>query len=133
MDGQPILHRGRVYAQNQSRAVCVYVGDPELLDRDLRASSTPAVNVPQPAYRDVAAMLLGFEPEYAFDVPGSRWLMEWFFVAWPGIFGVSWLVALLCHWLLPRRVGRQGSRRIFWSNRVHLGSHRDHCLEPMEK
>ncbi len=119
---QPILHRGRVYARNQSRAVCVYVGDPELLDRDLRASSTPAVDVPQPAYRDVAAMLLGFEPEYAFDVPGSRWLMEWFFVAWPGIFGVSWLVALLCHWLLPRRVGRQGSRRIFWSTAFILGA-----------
>ena len=53
---------------------------------------------------DLALMLLRIEPEYAFDIPGRQWLAEWFWVAWPGILGISWLMAYAPRWLLPRRV-----------------------------
>jgi len=93
----PILHRGRVYLRNHSRAVCVYVGDPELLEA---AQPTLAVSdIPQTEYFNLAAMILTVEPEYMFDVPSARWLTIWYGVslailACSGVFatGVSWCV-----------------------------------------
>ena len=74
----PALHRGRVYLRNQSRAVCVFVGQPELLktERDVLKAS----DVPQTQYRDLAAAILKVEPEYMFDVPSDRWLWNWYLV-----------------------------------------------------
>lgn len=71
----PILHRGRVYIRNQTRAVCVFVGDPELLHAE-----TPLLtvaDVPQTQYTDWASTLLAIEPEYAFDIPSKEWLDRW--------------------------------------------------------
>ncbi len=80
----PTLHRGRVYVRNHSRAVCIYVGDPPLLN-----ANRPTLNVadiPQRRYRDWAATILAIEPEFAFDIPSNQWLLRWF------VIGAGWLL-----------------------------------------
>ncbi len=118
---QPAIYRGRLFARNQSRAICVYLGPPQQLDQATREHSIPAAELPQPVYRDWAAFILGVEPEFAFDIPSHRWLAEWFFVAWPGILGISWLSAALA-WRFGRlsRI-RENPRLVFWSVAFVLG------------
>lgn len=73
----PVLHRGRIYLRNHSHAVCVYVGEPSLL----AAGNQPLLSVrdvPQSEYRDLASVILAIEPEYAFDIPSSTWLTQWY-------------------------------------------------------
>jgi outer membrane protein assembly factor BamB len=71
----PCLCSGRIFVRNQSMAVCVYVGQPE----DLKADVTlRAGELSQKQYRNLAAIVLAVEPEYAFDVPHDRWLIQWF-------------------------------------------------------
>lgn len=72
----PALHRGRVYVRNHSRAVCVYVGEPDLLQTT--NALLIATDVPQTEYRDLATTLLAIEPEYAFDIPSQAWLWNWY-------------------------------------------------------
>jgi hypothetical protein len=81
----PILHRGRVFARNHSRAVCVYVGDPSLLETRRSAASMKAADLPQGKYRDWASVLLSVEPEYAFDVPSDAWLRQWYYFSMLGV------------------------------------------------
>ena len=71
----PALHRGRVYIRNQTRAVCVYVGDPELLHA--KSPLLTVADVPQTEYTDLATTLLAIEPEYAFDIPSYEWQRRW--------------------------------------------------------
>lgn len=73
----PALHRGRIYVRNHSRAVCVYVGDPDLLD--VGQQTLTLADVPQTSYRNLAAVVLPVEPEYMFDLPAPRWLWNWYF------------------------------------------------------
>ncbi|MEO2014949.1 MAG: PQQ-binding-like beta-propeller repeat protein [Fuerstiella sp.] len=71
----PCLSNGRIYVRNQSTAVCVYVGQPA----DLHTVVTlRAGDLSQKQYRNLAAIVLAVEPEYAFDVPHDRWLIQWF-------------------------------------------------------
>lgn len=105
----PTLHRGRVYLRNQSRAVCVYVGDPELLTDTSRPVLTVA-DVPQSEYSDLAAQLLSVEPEYAFDVPSREWQRRWC-LASLGLLLASGMVSLLVHFMTPR--GQPGGRLVF--------------------
>ncbi len=72
----PILHRGCVYARNHSRAVCIYVGEPEYLDQSQPVLSV--ADIPQAKYVDWTATILAIEPEYAFDVPSPRLLLSWY-------------------------------------------------------
>ena len=72
----PSLHRGRVYMRNHSRAVCVYVGEPHLLQG--AETILTLADVPQSEYLDMATTILAIEPEYAFDVPSKRWLWNWY-------------------------------------------------------
>ena len=74
----PTLHRGRVYVRNHSRAVCIYVGDPQLLNANRPTLSV--ADIPQRRYRDWAATILAIEPEFAFDIPSNQWLVRWFAV-----------------------------------------------------
>lgn len=74
----PSLHRGRVYVRNHSRAVCIYVGDPQLLNANRPTLSVG--DIPQRRYRDWAATILAIEPEFAFDIPSNEWLVRWFVV-----------------------------------------------------
>ena len=90
----PILSNGRVYIRNQSRAVCLYLGNPETLK-----ASQPVLtvsDVPQREYYDLAATLLSIEPEYAFDLPSDKWLWDWYLASiW--ILGGASLVGILFH------------------------------------
>lgn len=72
----PCLHKGRLYVRNQSRVVCVYIGN----SADVAAAAKlRATDLPQRQYHNLAAMVLAVEPEYAFDIPHNRWLIQWFF------------------------------------------------------
>lgn len=73
----PVLHRGCVFIRNQSRAACVYIGEPEFLSADQATLSLS--EIPQEAYYDWAGRILSVEPEYAFDLPSKDWLMSWYF------------------------------------------------------
>lgn len=118
---QPALHRGRLFGRNQSRAVGVYLGDPELLAPQTRAAALTAADVPQTRYVDVAALLLGVEPEYAFDIPSGAWLRQWFFVSL-AILGTSLLAAGTARWLVG--TGRSGHAVpwVFWLLAFVLGA-----------
>lgn len=73
----PVLHRGCVFIRNQSRAACVYIGEPEFLSADQATLSLS--EIPQEVYYDWAGRILSVEPEYAFDLPSKDWLMSWYF------------------------------------------------------
>jgi outer membrane protein assembly factor BamB len=88
----PALDRGRLYVRNQRRAVCVYIGRPDLLEqRDERRVLTVS-DIPQSEYYDLAS-ILGIEPEYAFDVPSAAWLQNWY-LAGLGILAGAGAVAI---------------------------------------
>ena len=87
----PALHRGCVFLRNHTRAMCVYVGEPELLDANLAAAAAAAGEIPNSDYLDLA-VVLGVEPEYAFDVPSARWL-RWWFVFSTAILGIAMILA----------------------------------------
>jgi outer membrane protein assembly factor BamB len=89
----PALHRGRVFLRNEVQAACLYVGEPELLDRQSGPAPLTVADIPQTEYRDLAR-LLGVEPEYAFDIPTMKWFREWY-VASIAILLAARLVALL--------------------------------------
>jgi phosphoglycerate kinase len=42
------------------------------------ASRLTTADIPQRGYRDVAAVVIGVEPEYAFDLPSTAWLAAWY-------------------------------------------------------
>ncbi|QDT41686.1 outer membrane biogenesis protein BamB [Gimesia alba] len=73
----PILHRGCVFVRNQSRAACIYVGEPALLPQN--QSTLSLAEIPQEQYYDWAGHILTVEPEYAFDIPSPAWLVNWFY------------------------------------------------------
>lgn len=111
---QPALNRGRLFVRNQSQAAGVYIGDPELLGPQKRAAALTAADVPQSKYIDVAAVLLGVEPEYAFDIPSSDWLRQWFFISLFGILGTSLLAASAARLLIGARLPPPALPWLFW-------------------
>jgi hypothetical protein len=103
----PALHRGRVYVRNHSRAVCVYVGRPDLLEESLRSEAKTVDDLPSSWELDWTRLVLPVEPEYAFDPPSRQWLLSWF--GWSAaILGLCWLAAGIVSWLFrqehPKRV-----------------------------
>ncbi len=94
---QPSLHRGRLFLRNQSRAACVYLGEPELLNPQTLTAALSTSDIPQSQYVDWAGVVLGVEPEYAFDLPSPLWLGRWYAISLLGILGGSWLLASLLH------------------------------------
>jgi outer membrane protein assembly factor BamB len=100
----PALHRGRLYLRNHSRAVCLYVGSPELLSGSLRERTLRVADVPQRPYQDWAATILGIEPEYSFDLPNPVAFRDWYVVALVGAFLPAILLAGVARWLIGRRL-----------------------------
>ena len=84
---QPALSQGRLFVRNHSRAACLYLGQPESLDPKLRSAAMTTAAIPQSEYFDWAAVVLGVEPEYAFDLPSPEWLKKWYQVSLAGIIG----------------------------------------------
>ena len=75
----PTLHRGRVYVRNHTRAVCLFLGKPSMLDR--QTTETMAVaDIPQGEFHGLAATL-GIEREYITDAPTIRTLGKWYFTS----------------------------------------------------
>lgn len=81
----PTLAQGRLFARNQSRAVCVFVGQPETLTPEEQQRAISAANLDQtpglPWLR-----ILTREPEYPFDAPTAAELWLWFGVCLGGVF-----------------------------------------------
>ncbi|NQV22790.1 MAG: PQQ-like beta-propeller repeat protein, partial [Rhodopirellula sp.] len=89
----PTLSDGRVYVRNHSRAVCLFVGQPEDLQVDQPVLTVS--DVPQSEYYDLAATLLSIEPEYAFDLPSNKWLWSWYLVSILLLGGASILAVVM--------------------------------------
>ncbi len=119
---QPILHRQRLYVRNHSRAVCVYLGKPESLSPVVLKQALTPHDIPQSKYFDLAAALLGVEPEYAFDLPSRDWLWEWFVVSLIGIFGVSVGATGCLRLAIGSRLNLVRARWLFWSIAILFGS-----------
>jgi outer membrane protein assembly factor BamB len=98
----PTLHRGRIFARNHSRLVCVYVGRPDLLNKKSKAAAMRARDIPQQSYRDWAGILLGVEPEYAFDLPSPESFRDWFIVILLSVFLPALLIAGSIRIVKPR-------------------------------
>lgn len=85
---QPMLLNRRLYLRNHSRAVCVYLGEPDEL-----ATSTASVltvsDIPQGTNFDLAKLLMPVEPEYAMDAPTVDSMIRWYWI----MLASGWLVA----------------------------------------
>lgn len=102
----PILHRGCIFIRNQSRAACIYVGEPELLPEN--QGTMTLADIPQDRYVDWAGQILSVEPEYAFDLPSSEWLWSWFF--WSS----GLLIGSLILAVIPARLVQRERRMLTW-------------------
>lgn len=112
---QPTLHRKRLFVRNHSRAACIFLGDPSELELTTRNRAISASDIPQRQYIDVAALILGIEPEYAFDLPSLAWLRNWFVVSLFGILAGSLIVTLAMRRIVGPRMSYDGSRWLFWA------------------
>jgi outer membrane protein assembly factor BamB len=112
---QPALLHGRLFVRNQSRAACVFLGDPSELQPTLRGTALTVADIPQQSYFDWASIILGVEPEYAFDLPSRDWLINWFWISLAGIMG-GWLLVMMLIRLLPgvRRVSPEKREIFYW-------------------
>ena len=115
---QPAISRLRLFVRNHSRAVCVYLGEPESLALHLKEKSISASKIPQSKYRDIASVVLGIEPEYLFDLPSTEWLWRWYWVSLVGIFGGMGILALIINLVLsmakPATVAMNHTVPVFW-------------------
>ncbi len=96
----PILHRGRLYVRNHSRAVCVYVGEPELLRT--KQVTLAITDLPQREYQNWASIILPIEPEYMFDVPSVQWMKNWY-AASIAILCVAGVCGFFCSLPFPKQ------------------------------
>jgi outer membrane protein assembly factor BamB len=109
----PALHRGRVFVRNQTRAVCVYIGQPELLNEDRSVVTLKVSDIPQQKAWDWASLLLGVEYDYvdfAFDLPSQEWFRDWYVLSLVGVFGPSLALTGLVVLLLRRRLTPSAAR-----------------------
>jgi outer membrane protein assembly factor BamB len=122
---QPVLRGGRLFVRNQSRAACIYLGEPAQLDSRIRARLLTTRDIPQKPYVDLAAMILGVEPEYAFDIPSREWFRTWYAVS-NGILVGSLLVVLVAcamlRWWTTRWPNYVVARFACWSVMFLLGA-----------
>jgi hypothetical protein len=114
----PALDRGRVFLRNHSRAVCIYLGEPELLPSITTSNLLTVSDIPRGVVRDLSSFL-GIEPEYAMDPPTHRWLRVWFAVSL-GILGVAAFVTGAIK-LCARSLPASRVRICFWSIALGLG------------
>jgi len=78
---QPAISQRRLFVRNHSRAVCVYLGSPETLAPQFKAKAISTSQIPQGQDQDLASLLIGFEPEYLFDLPTLNWLSRWYWAS----------------------------------------------------
>ena len=113
---QPALSRGRLFVRNHSRTACLFLGDPQTLEADIRQRAVTTAAIPQQQYFDWASIILGVEPEYAFDLPSIAWLRSWFQVCLFHIMG-GILLVLTSTLAVPavRRTKMSTRKTVYWS------------------
>jgi len=125
----PILHRGCIYVRNQSRAACIYIGEPRLLPETQKTLT--ASDIPQSGYADWSTQVIPVEPEYAFDLPSDEWLWSWYrwslglligslilagIPAWLAHPERRWLTFIICYRTLAFLAGALGTTWLsFWT------------------
>ncbi|MEM9644255.1 MAG: PQQ-binding-like beta-propeller repeat protein [Planctomycetota bacterium] len=114
----PALDRGRLFMRNHSRAVCIYIGEPALIDEVASGQLLSVNDLPQHGVVDFAT-ILGVEPEYAMDPPTRRWLKIWFLTSMAILVAAGLLAAAAK--LFHRSMSAQGVRCIFWAFAMGLG------------
>jgi len=112
---QPTLCSSRLFVRNQSRAACIYLGDPNHLESELQTKAFNATDIPQSKYVDLAAMILCVEPEYAFDLPTNAWLWRWFLVSLIGILGASAALTWVARLVVGQQLSLGCARWLFLS------------------
>jgi hypothetical protein len=120
-----------LFVRNHSRAACLYLGRPESLDAELQHSATTAASIPQSEYFDWAAIILGVEPEYAFDLPSPEWLKKWYQVCLVGIIGGCFAFILMTM-VFPsvRRLSPETRETTGWFLVFLMGALGTTCLSP---
>ena len=73
----PTLLNRCVYARNNSKAICVYLGEAAELAVDV-GELDYTNQIEQSEFVDLAAVILGTEPKYAMTAPRAAWLVNWF-------------------------------------------------------
>jgi len=118
----PSLYRGRLYVRSPSKAACLYVGRPEDLDPQQRATARPAAEVPKSLGIDLPA-LVGGERPYMFDPPDLAELALWYGASLLALLGAAGLAALASGLLGRRWPGRARpiGRGVFWAAAFVLG------------
>ncbi len=98
-----------VFARNQSKAICVYLGEADQLSRFVSDESSIryANDLEQPKFVNLAPILLGTEPKYAMTAPRPAWLVNWYLIS----LGLGWItapvLAIAIHRILPSIPARQ--------------------------
>ena len=100
---QPALIGNCYYVRNHSKAVCVYLGKINQLDLS-ENDIEYAGDIPQSAYFNMSAWILGVEPKYAMTAPSANWLAQWFVISLIAGWLCVPILALLTSRLLQRFV-----------------------------
>ncbi len=116
----PTLNRGRLFLRNKSQAVCVYLGKPELLKLQNSESLRTTSDLDQKEYLDLT-MLMGVEPEYAFDVPSNEWYWNWYLLSLQVIFAPAFVVAMFVSLLVKKERRAYCFQWMFWGVAFLLG------------
>ncbi|MCA9147357.1 MAG: PQQ-binding-like beta-propeller repeat protein, partial [Planctomycetales bacterium] len=119
---QPTLNRKRLFVRNHSRAACLYLGDPSELEQATRELAVKTSDIPQSKYVDVAALILGVEPEYAFDIPSIEWLLSWFFFSIGGVLASSLVAVILARRIVGVNWSYETTRWTIWIVAFVLGA-----------
>lgn len=111
----PALEAGRLYLRTQTRAVCLYLGEPRQLSPEQREAVQTTAQVRHNASADWNLLLGGGEREYPFDRPTRDEFMLWF---WAGLAG-AFLPAAFLGGTVSFTLGRRErasliGRSIFW-------------------
>jgi len=112
----PALDCGRLYLRSQTRAACVYIGDPDRLERKQLENARPASEIPKSTGFNWT-WFVGGEREYAFDPADLEELSLWYAFSLLGVIGLAALVATPVRWIGVWRWPETADRRarcVFW-------------------
>ena len=119
----PALYRGRLYLRSPTKAACVYLGKPELLQRERLDRARPTSEIPKSERLDLA-WLVGGEREYVVDAPTARELWRWYVFSLLGVIAAAAALGAAVDLPLRRKWpggARRAGRVVFWAAAFVLG------------